>query len=107
LTRDFNEFAEVREELLLNIMAYVEDSGTNLASPSQTLYLRPDPGSTKQKSDAVDKKAAPASDKSQVHSSAGGDKNAESNRDSADRARLESALRNQTQDDGRNFKKDD
>ncbi|HEV3307776.1 MAG TPA: mechanosensitive ion channel domain-containing protein [Candidatus Sulfotelmatobacter sp.] len=107
LTRDFNEFAEVREELLLNIMAYIEDSGTNLASPSQTLYLRTDPGSTKQKSDAVDKKAAPANDKSLVHSSAAVDKNAESNRGSADRTQLESALRNQMQDDGKNFKKDD
>ena len=43
LTRDFNEFAEVRESLLLHIMSFVEDSGTNLASPSQTLYLSGDP----------------------------------------------------------------
>ncbi len=43
LTRDFNEFAEVREDLLLRIMNFVEDSGTNLASPSQTLYLSGDP----------------------------------------------------------------
>ncbi|HXM65848.1 MAG TPA: mechanosensitive ion channel family protein [Candidatus Acidoferrum sp.] len=40
LTQDFNEFAAVREELLLSIMSFVEDSGTNLASPSQTLYLK-------------------------------------------------------------------
>lgn len=39
LTRDFNEFAEAREQLLLSIMNFVEDSGTSLASPSQTLYL--------------------------------------------------------------------
>ena len=45
LTRDFNEFAEVRESLLLHIMSFVEDSGTNLASPSQTLYLSGDPAS--------------------------------------------------------------
>jgi MscS family membrane protein len=44
LTRDFNEFAEVREELLLRIMHLVEDSGTTLASPSQTLYLNQDAG---------------------------------------------------------------
>jgi MscS family membrane protein len=37
LTRDFNEFAEVRENLLLQIMRYVEDSGASLAKPS--LYL--------------------------------------------------------------------
>jgi MscS family membrane protein len=48
LTRDFNEFAEVREELLLRIMKFVEDSGTALASASQTLYLSGDPGSKKE-----------------------------------------------------------
>jgi MscS family membrane protein len=44
LTQDFNEFAAVREELLLQIMQYVEDSGASLAKPSQTLYLRSDAG---------------------------------------------------------------
>jgi MscS family membrane protein len=43
LTRDFNEFAEVREDLLLRIMGFVEESGTTLASSSQTLYLSGDP----------------------------------------------------------------
>lgn len=45
LTQDFNEFAAVRESLLLRIMKYVEDSGASLAKPSQTLYLSGDPGS--------------------------------------------------------------
>ncbi|MGA7220050.1 MAG: mechanosensitive ion channel family protein [Candidatus Sulfotelmatobacter sp.] len=53
LTRDFNEFAEVREELLLRIMKYVEDSGTNFASGSQTLYLAGDPDSQKNKIEAA------------------------------------------------------
>ena len=48
LTRNFDEFAEVREELLLQIMNLIEDSGTSLAS-SQRLYLSPDPPSPKQK----------------------------------------------------------
>jgi MscS family membrane protein len=39
LTRDFDEFAAVREDLLLRIMNFVEDSGTNLALPAQTVYL--------------------------------------------------------------------
>jgi MscS family membrane protein len=47
LTRNFDDFAEVREELLLQIMNLVEDSGTSLAS-SQKLYLSPDPASPKQ-----------------------------------------------------------
>jgi MscS family membrane protein len=44
LTRDFNEFAEVREELLLQIMRFVEDSKTTLASSAQTLLLSGDSG---------------------------------------------------------------
>jgi len=47
LTRDFDEFAAVREELLLRIVTFVEESGTNLASPSQTLYLSGDPAAKK------------------------------------------------------------
>jgi MscS family membrane protein len=43
LTRDFDEFAAVREDLLLHIMNFVEDSGTRLAMPTQTLYLSGDP----------------------------------------------------------------
>ena len=47
LTQDFNEFAAVREDLLLRVMNYAEDSGTRLAKPSQTLYLSGDPASAK------------------------------------------------------------
>lgn len=54
LTRDFDEFAAARETLLLRIMKFVEDSGTNLASASQTLYLGGDPGA-KSNIDAVTK----------------------------------------------------
>jgi MscS family membrane protein len=44
MTRDFNEFAEAREDLLLHIMKFVEESGTKLATPSQTLYFKGDSG---------------------------------------------------------------
>jgi MscS family membrane protein len=57
LTRDFDEFATARENLLLRIMKFVEDSGTNLASASQTLYLSGDPASKKDKIDAAVKRA--------------------------------------------------
>ena len=40
LTQDFNEFAAVREQVLLDVMSLVEGSPTTLASPSQTLYLK-------------------------------------------------------------------
>src|SRR5271155_4480922 len=53
LTQDFNEFAAVRESLLLRIMKYVEDSGASLAKPSQMLYLSADPGSKPSKKDDI------------------------------------------------------
>jgi MscS family membrane protein len=56
LTRDFNEFAEVREELLLHVMDLVDESGTGFASPSQTLYLGHDSGLDKDGAQAVVKK---------------------------------------------------
>jgi MscS family membrane protein len=42
LTTNFDEFAAVREEILLRIMNLVEDSGASLAS-SQTMILRSEP----------------------------------------------------------------
>jgi len=44
LTQDFNEFAAVREDVLLRMLDIVEDSGSGLALPSQTLYLGRDTG---------------------------------------------------------------
>jgi MscS family membrane protein len=66
LTQDFNEFAAVREDLLLRIMNYAEDSGTRLAKPSQTLYLSGDPASaraaqTKDKIEAASKQISNSS----------------------------------------------
>jgi hypothetical protein len=43
MTRDFDEFSAAREDLLLRILNFVEDSGTRLAMPTQTLYLSGDP----------------------------------------------------------------
>jgi len=39
LTRDFDDFTAVRENLLLRVMDIVESCGTSLAFPSQTVYL--------------------------------------------------------------------
>ena len=58
LTRDFNEFAAVREDLLLRIMDVIEDSGGGLALPAQTLYLSRDSGVEKQKAENAVKKIA-------------------------------------------------
>ena len=44
VTRDANDFAAIREDLLLRIMEIVEKSGSRFAFPSQTLYLSRDSG---------------------------------------------------------------
>jgi MscS family membrane protein len=58
LTTDFNEFAAVREDVLLRVMDVMEDSGGGLALPSQTLYLGRDAGVEKEKADKSAKKIA-------------------------------------------------
>ena len=58
LTRDFNEFAAVREDLLLRMMDVMEETGGGLALPSQTLYLSRDTGVEKQKAENAARKIA-------------------------------------------------
>jgi MscS family membrane protein len=66
LTRDFNEFAAIREDLLLRIMDVLEDSGGGLALPSQTLYLSRDSGVEKEKAENAVKKIANLRDGKQL-----------------------------------------
>jgi MscS family membrane protein len=66
MTTDFNEFAAVREDLLLRIMDVMEDSGGGLALPSQTLYLSRDSGVEKEKADLAAKKIAELRDGKQL-----------------------------------------
>jgi MscS family membrane protein len=54
LTRDSNEFNEVREDLLLRIMHIVEESGSGFAFLSQTLYFSRDSGLNKEKAAAAE-----------------------------------------------------
>lgn len=61
LTRDYNEYAAVREDLLLRMMDIVEESGSGLATPSQTLYLAKD-RAEKEKAEATIKKLAASTD---------------------------------------------
>jgi len=49
LTYDSNEFAAIREDLLLRIMDIVKKSGSGFAFPSQTLYMSRDSGLDKEK----------------------------------------------------------
>ena len=66
LTRDYNEYAAVREDLLLRMMDVMEDSGSGLALPSQTLYLSRDVGVEKQKAENAVKKIAELRDGKQL-----------------------------------------
>ncbi|WP_017730854.1 mechanosensitive ion channel family protein [Nafulsella turpanensis] len=56
LTKDFNEFVEIREDLLLRMIDVVEASGTGFAFPSQTLYIARDAGLSEEKSRAAEEK---------------------------------------------------
>jgi MscS family membrane protein len=58
LTQDFNEFAAVREDLLLRIMGVMDNAGSGLALPSQTLYVSRDAGIQKEKAETAAKKIA-------------------------------------------------
>ena len=66
LTQDFNEFAAVREDILLRMMDIVDDSGSSLAFPSQTLYLSRDTGLEKDKTESAVKKVAEMRDGKQL-----------------------------------------
>ena len=58
LTRDYSEYAAVKEDLLLRMLDILEDTGSGLALPAQTLYLSRDSGVEAEKADAAVKKIA-------------------------------------------------
>jgi MscS family membrane protein len=66
LTRDFKEFAAIREDLLLRMMEIMEDAGSGLALPAQTLYLGKDAGLEQEKADQAIKKVADLRDGKQL-----------------------------------------
>ena len=66
LTRDANEFAAVREDLLLRIKEIIERSGTGLAFQSQTLYLGRDSGLDREKTAAAEKQVQQWRDQHQL-----------------------------------------
>ena len=53
LTRDWNEYFAIQEDVMLRVGEIVEEAGTGFAFPSQTLYLRRDGGLDKERSDAA------------------------------------------------------
>ena len=65
-TQDSNEFAAVREDLLLRIGEIVSRSGSSFAFPSQTLYLGRDSGLDEQKTAAAEKEVQQWRDQNQL-----------------------------------------
>lgn len=66
LTQDFNEFTAIREDILLRIMGIIEDAGSGLALPAQTLYIGRDAGIEKEKAENAAKKIADLRDGKQL-----------------------------------------
>ena len=66
LTRDYNEYAAIKEDVLLRMLDIVEDSGSGLALPAQTLYLSRDSGLAKDKAESAAKKIADLRDGKQL-----------------------------------------
>ncbi|MCK4945661.1 MAG: mechanosensitive ion channel [Alphaproteobacteria bacterium] len=46
---NYNRFLEIKEDLMLNIMEIVDESGSGFAFPSQTLYMAKDTGLSEEK----------------------------------------------------------
>ncbi len=53
LTREWNDFYAIREDVFLRVNEIVGESGTGFAFPSQTLYMGRDPGLDKERGDEV------------------------------------------------------
>jgi MscS family membrane protein len=100
LTRDFNEFAAVREDLLLRIMDLVNESGTGLALPSQMLYLGRDSGLEKEKAETAVKKVTELREGKQLPFPDFPEEHISSFQGSIDYPPAESALRNPKQNSG-------
>lgn len=58
LTREWNEFFEIREDVLLRIYDIVVEAGTGFAFPSQTVYLGRDGGIDAGRGDAAEAEVA-------------------------------------------------
>jgi MscS family membrane protein len=54
--RDWNHFLEIQEELLLRIMETVQQTGAEIAFPSQTMYLATDSAEKTDRSDRKDRR---------------------------------------------------
>ena len=100
MTQDFNEFAAVREDLLLRMMDLVEESGANMAHPSQTLYLRRSPEAQAEKAESAAEKIAELRDGKQLPFPDFPQEHISSMRGSIDYPQPDSALRDENRKPG-------
>jgi MscS family membrane protein len=100
LTQDFNEFAAVREDLLLRAMDLINESGTTLAFPSQTLYLGRDSGVQKDKAEIAERKVGELRSSNQLPFPDFSNEDISSFRGSIDYPPAESAQRHQKRGTG-------
>jgi MscS family membrane protein len=54
LTRDFNEFTAIREDVLLRMLEIIKKSGSGLGFPSSTIYIARHTGPDKEKAEAAE-----------------------------------------------------
>jgi MscS family membrane protein len=101
LTRDFNEYAAIREDLLLRMLDIVENSGSGLALPAQTLYIKREAGLAKEKADSAVKKIEELREGKQLPFPDFHEKDISSFRGSIDYPPQESALRQPADDQGK------
>jgi MscS family membrane protein len=66
LTRDFNEFAAIREDVLLRILQIVETSGSRLAFPSSVVYMARDAGLHTEKTEVAERQVQQWRDERQL-----------------------------------------
>jgi len=66
LTRDYNEFTAIREDLLLRIMEIVEKAGSGLALPARTVYLNRDADIDAKKASAAEEQVQKWRDEGQL-----------------------------------------
>jgi MscS family membrane protein len=55
LTREWNDFYAIKEDVLMRVTDIVSESGSGFAFPSQTLYMGQDEGLDQKRSEAADK----------------------------------------------------
>jgi MscS family membrane protein len=101
LTRDFNEYAAVREDLLLRMLDIVEDSGGGLALPAQTVYIGRATGLAKEKAESAAAKIAELREGKQLPFPDFHEKDISSFRGSIDYPPQESALRKPPDEPGK------